>query len=83
MIGLDTNVLVRYLTQDDPAQSAQANACIARELSTAACLSAGDATSAETADKSRRWQDGSLSWFGRGSCAPGLSPHTKLRLPCR
>ncbi len=25
MIGLDTNVLVRYLTQDDPDQSAQAN----------------------------------------------------------
>ncbi len=25
MIGLDTNVLVRYLTQDDPEQSAQAN----------------------------------------------------------
>jgi predicted nucleic-acid-binding protein len=25
MIGLDTNVLVRYLTQDDPKQSAQAN----------------------------------------------------------
>ena len=26
MKGLDTNVLVRYLTQDDPAQSRQANA---------------------------------------------------------
>jgi predicted nucleic-acid-binding protein len=25
MIGLDTNVLVRYLTQDDPEQSARAN----------------------------------------------------------
>ena len=25
MIGLDTNVLVRYLTQDDPVQSGQAN----------------------------------------------------------
>ncbi len=25
MIGLDTNVLVRYLTQDDPQQSARAN----------------------------------------------------------
>lgn len=36
MIGLDTNVLVRYLTQDDPVQSAQANAFIARELSAAA-----------------------------------------------
>lgn len=28
MIGLDTNVLVRYLTQDDPVQSARANALI-------------------------------------------------------
>jgi predicted nucleic-acid-binding protein len=28
MIGLDTNVLVRYLTQDDPAQSRQANRVI-------------------------------------------------------
>ena len=35
MIGLDTNVLVRYLTQDDPVQSAQANAFIERELSPA------------------------------------------------
>jgi predicted nucleic-acid-binding protein len=25
MIGLDTNILVRYLTQDDPIQSAKAN----------------------------------------------------------
>ena len=25
MIGLDTNVLIRYLTQDDPAQSRRAN----------------------------------------------------------
>lgn len=28
MIGLDTNVLVRYLQQDDPAQSARASALI-------------------------------------------------------
>jgi predicted nucleic-acid-binding protein len=28
MIGLDTNVLVRYLTQDDPRQYAKATACI-------------------------------------------------------
>jgi len=28
MTGLDTNVLVRYLTQDDPVQSAQANQLI-------------------------------------------------------
>ena len=30
MIGLDTNVLVRYLVQDDPAQTKQANALIDR-----------------------------------------------------
>ena len=35
MIGLDTNVLVRYLTQDDPLQSAQANAFVERQLSSA------------------------------------------------
>lgn len=32
MIGLDTNVLVRYLTQDDPAQSRQATELIERRL---------------------------------------------------
>jgi predicted nucleic-acid-binding protein len=29
MIGLDTNVLVRYLTQDDPSQAKKANAFLA------------------------------------------------------
>ena len=33
MIGLDTNVLVRYLTQDDPAQSPRATRLIERTLS--------------------------------------------------
>jgi predicted nucleic-acid-binding protein len=33
MKGLDTNVLVRYLTQDDPSQSRKANAVIERALS--------------------------------------------------
>ncbi len=32
MIGLDTNVLVRYLTQDDPIQSAKATELIERRL---------------------------------------------------
>lgn len=32
MIGLDTNVVVRYLTQDDPKQSATANRIIEQEL---------------------------------------------------
>ena len=35
MIGLDTNVLVRYLAQDDPAQSATATEIIERRLSEA------------------------------------------------
>jgi predicted nucleic-acid-binding protein len=33
MIGLDTNVLVRYLTQDHPIQSRKATEIIERELS--------------------------------------------------
>lgn len=33
MIGIDTNVLVRYLTQDDAVQSARATRLIERELS--------------------------------------------------
>lgn len=32
MIGLDTNVLLRYLVQDDPAQSARATEIIERRL---------------------------------------------------
>ena len=32
MIGLDTNVLVRYLTQDDPVQSPQARAVLEQQL---------------------------------------------------
>lgn len=28
MIGLDTNVLIRYVTQDDPDQSPRANAIV-------------------------------------------------------
>ena len=32
MIGLDTNVIVRYVTQDDPVQSPRANALIENQL---------------------------------------------------
>jgi predicted nucleic-acid-binding protein len=32
MIGLDTNILVRYLTQDDPIQSSKAREIIERRL---------------------------------------------------
>lgn len=35
MIGLDTNVLVRYLAQDDPVQAARATRLIETELSAA------------------------------------------------
>ena len=34
MIGLDTNILVRYLTQDDPVQSPAATKLIERRLTT-------------------------------------------------
>jgi predicted nucleic-acid-binding protein len=33
MIGLDTNILIRYLTQDDPVQSARATDMIENRLS--------------------------------------------------
>jgi predicted nucleic-acid-binding protein len=33
MIGLDTNILIRYLAQDDPIQSAQATDVVERRLS--------------------------------------------------
>jgi hypothetical protein len=33
MIGLDTNVVLRYLLQDDPAQTLQANRIFEQELS--------------------------------------------------
>ena len=32
MIGLDTNVLVRYITQDDPIQASKATALVEKEL---------------------------------------------------
>ncbi|HTC41212.1 MAG TPA: type II toxin-antitoxin system VapC family toxin [Candidatus Acidoferrales bacterium] len=32
MIGLDTNILIRYLTQDDPVQSPKASEIIERQL---------------------------------------------------
>jgi predicted nucleic-acid-binding protein len=32
MMGLDTNVLIRYLTQDDPAQAAKATEILERRL---------------------------------------------------
>ena len=35
MIGLDTNILIRYLTLDDPVQSAQAAEIIEQKLSAA------------------------------------------------
>ncbi len=37
MIGIDTNVLVRYITQDDPQQSVQANKLIENSLTRDNC----------------------------------------------
>lgn len=34
MIGLDTNVIIRYITQDDPKQAAKANELIESKLTT-------------------------------------------------
>ncbi len=44
MIGLDTNILVRYLTQDDPLQSPKATEIIERRLTeeTPGFVSIGD-----------------------------------------
>ena len=36
MIGIDTNVLVRYIAQDDAAQSSRVTAFIEKELTDAA-----------------------------------------------
>jgi predicted nucleic-acid-binding protein len=33
LIGIDTSILVRYLTQDDPVQSPRATAVLERQLS--------------------------------------------------
>lgn len=41
MRGLDTSVLVRYLTQDDPAQARRANSTIAETVARGARLSVG------------------------------------------
>ena len=42
MIGLDTNVLIRYLTRDDPAQAAKAQECIRTQCSAKVpCLISG------------------------------------------
>ena len=49
MIGLDTNVLVRYLAQDDPVQSPRATALIEQGLTEAEPGYLGVVTMAETA----------------------------------
>jgi predicted nucleic-acid-binding protein len=48
MIGLDTNVLIRYLTQDDPKQSATANHFIKKSVSHGENLWIGLITLCET-----------------------------------
>lgn len=48
MIGLDTNILVRYVTQDDPVQSAKATDIIEHRLSAATPGFVSVVTMAET-----------------------------------
>jgi predicted nucleic-acid-binding protein len=48
VIGLDTNVLVRYLTQDDPAQSRRANKLIADSAARGELLHLGTIVLCET-----------------------------------
>jgi predicted nucleic-acid-binding protein len=48
MIGLDTNILVRYLAQDDPVQSAKATEVIERRLGLATRGFVSVVTMAET-----------------------------------
>lgn len=48
MIGLDTNVLVRYLTQDDPLQSELANKVITRAANQGELLWISQITLSET-----------------------------------
>ena len=60
MIGLDTNVLVRYLVQDDAAQSAKATQFIERQLSPAEPGFISAVVMAETAWVLRR----SYGWAG-------------------
>ena len=49
MIGLDTNVLVRYLTQDDPKQSSLVNKAITKAVDEGELLWISHLTLAETA----------------------------------
>lgn len=48
MIGLDTNVIVRYLTQDDPTQSELANQIISQSTTRGEMLWIGQITLCET-----------------------------------
>lgn len=48
MIGIDTNILVRYLVQDDPTQSNLANQLIERTVDSGKCLWISQITLCET-----------------------------------
>lgn len=48
MIGLDTNVIIRYLTQDDPLQSELANQVITRSINQGEWLWVSQITLCET-----------------------------------
>ena len=67
MIGLDTNVLVRYLTQDDAAQYAKATACIDAAIDQGEQLLVNTAVLCELA-----WVLGSAYGYSRDEIAGAL-----------
>ena len=73
MIGLDTNVLVRYIAQDDKAQSARATALIEKECSASAPGYVGLVVLALTACR-EPWPLDRFTAFVSRSVAPLLRP---------
>ena len=67
MRGLDTNVIVRYLTQDDPAQARKANALIDDALMAGERLHLGDIVICELV-----WVLGSACGFDRATISDTL-----------
>jgi predicted nucleic-acid-binding protein len=67
MIGLDTNVLVRYLVQDDPAQSRQVNVLIDRAAARETAMYINHIVMCELA-----WVLGSGYKYGRSALADVL-----------
>src|ERR1017187_8669755 len=81
MIGLDTNILVRYFTQDDPVQSYKATVLIEQRLTEQSPGFVSIVTLAETVwvlERFYRLKKQEIAivltavWEGRGSCADAL-----------